>query len=255
MALGAIATAQVTPAFEVASIRANPAPSGLRFSFLPGGQLLITGASAALLVQRAYRLPAIEIVGLPDWAQVERFDIRAKAPEGVPSATSDVLAMLRTLLAERFQLRVRREARELPVYLLEREGPDDPLGYRIERSMLDCSDLVPGSTGTADRECGGRMAFGATPADAWTIRWKGRTLDMLARELQPYVDRPIKNATGVDGLWDVQLQFTPASGPGSGTNGVSIHTAVREQLGLKLTASRASVEVLVVDTISRPTPN
>lgn len=243
------------PAFEVASIRPAPTPGVFRFSFLPGGQLVITGVPAAILVQRAFRTPATEIVGLPEWTQNERFNIQAKAPDGAPSATSDVLAMLRTLLADRFQLRTHRETREIPAYLLEREDPSDPPGYRLERSSLDCTGMIPGTTGTADRDCTGRMELGATPSDPWTMRFKGRSMDMLARDLQQYVGRPVKNQTGLEEHWDVSLTFTPEQGPGANTTGVSIYTAVREQLALKLTSTRAAVDVLVVDTISRPSPN
>lgn len=148
-----------SPAFEVASVRPVVNDGMFRFSFLPGGQLLVSGASPSILIQRAYRLPAARVVGVPAWAATERFAIRAKAFEGAPSTTSDVLGMLQALLGERFQLRTHRESRELPAYVLERESADDPLGWNMVASQLDCGDMVPGSTGAADGECQGRVAL------------------------------------------------------------------------------------------------
>lgn len=80
-------------------------------------------------------------------------------------------------------------------------------------------------------------------------------MDLLVRDLQPFVDRPIENRSGVNGTWDVRLQFTPERGTGSQSNGPSLFTALREQLGLKLTSARVPVDVLVVDSISRPGPD
>ena len=106
------------PAFEVASIRPTVSGglSGIRP--MPNGRLTATNASVRSLILRAHGLHDSQLIGAPDWIELERFDIDARvesAPLGGPEA---LMAMLRTLLAERFQLRAHTETRELPAYAL-----------------------------------------------------------------------------------------------------------------------------------------
>src|SRR5688572_10910676 len=124
--IGATPHAQ-RPSFEVASVRMNTSGEPQAGPpFQPGGRVTLTNRTLRYLVQFAYStidapLQELEIVGGPDWVDRDRFDIVAKMPGSPPPepATANLArVMLRTLLAERFQLEFRKQPRDLPVYAL-----------------------------------------------------------------------------------------------------------------------------------------
>lgn len=185
--------------------------------------------------------------------------------------------MVRSLLRERFNLRSRREVRELPVYELRQTRPNDRRGENIRPADVACIERdsktprpSPPSTLPPAHEpvpCGLRVAFGH-------ISGGGITMEELSTALTQPSARPVSNRTPLAGAFDVVLNFTPEvlrlSGgpdpdlgrpqadnlsPAVDRTGTSLFTAVREQLGLRLDASRAPVEVLVIDSIERPTPD
>src|SRR5262245_28581099 len=117
----AMVAAQAPPSFEVASVKPNAAPGNNVFiQMQPSGRLAIRGVPLRQIINWAYQLrPDDErLIDVPEWTRTERFDVNAKAPEGTPLGSinpvgppSPGLLMLRTLLAERFQLRIRTETR------------------------------------------------------------------------------------------------------------------------------------------------
>src|SRR6478609_3819592 len=112
-ALAAFAQSGPQPKFEVASIKVNKSgEAGGRFGGRPG-QIVVTNYTLRDIIRNAYGLQRYQIVGGPDWQAQDRFDITARAPEG--STQPQMLAMVQTLLADRFKLRVHRETRDLPV--------------------------------------------------------------------------------------------------------------------------------------------
>ena len=197
-------------------------------------------------------------------SDVPRFDVQANPPEN--SQPAERRAMMRTLLEDRFKLRVHREMRQMPVYALTvaRQGR---LGPNLVPSKFDCEAYLD------QRRAGGAAP---EPVDASGHSWclypidgsrpgvtSMRTAGSVKRviqRVQPYVDRPIVDATGLSG--NVEWILTFAWGPGA-PGGVApppadvpeIFTALQEQLGLKLDARRAPVEVLVVDSVELPTPD
>jgi uncharacterized protein (TIGR03435 family) len=121
--------AQSPQAFEVASVRPNKSTDfrGVQLQFLSGGRFVATNYPLQLLIAAAWNLPfqSPRLTGGPDWIRSERYDIEAKAengaiPAGLPAqARKDKMRMmLRTLLADRFKLTMRRETKELPIYRL-----------------------------------------------------------------------------------------------------------------------------------------
>jgi uncharacterized protein (TIGR03435 family) len=69
------------------------------------------------------------------------------------------------------------------------------------------------------------------------------------------LDRPVADNTGVPGVFDIELTWTPDTAPPDADLGPSVSTAIQEQLGLKLQARKLPIEVLVIDHISKPTAN
>ena len=246
------------PRFDVASIKVNRTNDGVVFDQAQKGRYTIYRYTLAALIRSAYRVQEFQIVGGADWINSERFDIEATYSEapGVPSQTN---LMLRTLLAERFKLAVHNETRDRPVYALVLARADRRFGPQLQKSTRDCA------TAKGPDGCGSSVGPGF-------IRSRGRTMAQFADSLSQLtmtgggsLNRLIIDRTGLEGLYEVTLKFTPENIPPAGPtpqgfqpvdpNGPSIFTALQEQLGLKLDAQRAPVNVLVVDRAERPTEN
>lgn len=248
------------PAFEVASVRPNTSGSGTISSrTLPGGRFEAINIPVIQLVQSAYQLREFQIAGAPSWLS-ERYDVVAKAdgefPPNTPGSIGAVALMLQSLLADRFALAVHKETREMDIYALVRTREDGRLGPRLRPSDLDCDAVwrtgvrppppppVPGMRQV--QPCGMRAGGGNLVASA-------ATLEVLTGNLSGATRRIVENRTGLTGRFDIDLSWAPDVS--ADTTQPSIFTALQEQLGLKLESTRAPVEILVIDSISRPDPD
>jgi uncharacterized protein (TIGR03435 family) len=175
----------------------------------------------------------MEIIGGPDWLVVDRWDILAAAAPGNPDAPWQL--MLKSLLAERFELRAHVELRERPTYRLVFARRDKRLGTDVHDTSCKIDDL----------DCG-RTSANTSGIKSGTITGIGRTMVELGTSLSPYAERRVFDQTGLEGRWDYQLQWS---------EDVSIFTAVQEQLGLKLESTKGSIDVLVIDHVEQPTPD
>jgi uncharacterized protein (TIGR03435 family) len=172
--------------------------------------------------------------------------------------------MFRALLADRFNLRMHTETRQLPVYALVLARKDGSLGPKLRRTVFNRECLEWQETRKAvganglDRvlppaACNGRPFL----SKAGVLSADQMAMTTLARQnLSRILGQFVIDETGLDGLFDLDLSFTPPSASASEfTDAPSIFTALDEQLGLKLEPRRAPVVVLVVDHIERPTDN
>jgi uncharacterized protein (TIGR03435 family) len=255
-------------AFEVASVKPAADPTGPRtIVFQPGGRFVTENISVRTVIAAAFggRIPLQEfrIKGGPSWVGTERYTIQAKAahdllPErGGPPP--EMFGMVRSLLHERFKLRTHLETQDAGIYRLVRARRDGALGPGLKASDAGCSTIKsigpqrPLPPGTLPR-CGGRIGPGKLTFNGVRIG------DLAARDLTRAVGAVVVDDTGIEGEFDVVLEWTPSPAPGAtatpaAETGVSIFTAVRDQLGLALEPSRAPVDVLVIDHIERPTPD
>ena len=260
--LAAMAAAQ-TPQFDVASIKKNPL-GGARVSVeTPPGRFQATNTPLRFLIRWSYRIAEPRIVGGPGWIGVDRFDVSATASvEGWSGERTR--QMVRTLLADRFGLAAHMETREMPIFVLTVAKPD-PFGQHLRPAAFDCS-----APDTPSRMVAGKVQCGLLVSQnggSASLRGGGMTMADFARTLGEYVDRPLVDRTGLNGRYDLELQFTAdrsalvgATPPGGLTAGadsdlVPLPTALREQLGLRLDSERGPVEVLVIDRVSPPTEN
>jgi uncharacterized protein (TIGR03435 family) len=229
-------TSTPAPTFEVAFIRpSNPQESGGAVQFLPGGRFVVSNCPLNFIVQQVYGLSDFQITGGPKWISdgASKFDIQAKSAEPAPDAQLRIMAQ--ALLAERFGLRVHRETREMPVYVLAttKQGP-----------MLDT---------VAKPEQDSRRS-GIEMVANGVVRGNAITMDALVRLLSSQkLGRPVLDKTGVTGLFSFRLEWTPESG--TDDKKPSLFVALQEQLGLKLEAQKAPVEVLVIDRAEKPAGN
>jgi uncharacterized protein (TIGR03435 family) len=251
-------------AFDVVSIKRtdpNDTRPGADFGAQPGGRLIARNNAALNFITNSYDIPAYLVVGGPEWMRTDRYDMQAKADGEPPRA--QLMQMLQTLLAERFQLRVRRETRDMPAYVLTVARGGSKLtpakdGGCFERDPS--KPIPPPAPGaTASRLCGNNNLNSRVNPPNMT--WTAVRIDMsrVAGSLATYFRRPVVDRTGLTGFFDVQIDLPPlqpATSPDGGPeSGPSPFTVLQEQLGLRVEEGRGPVEVLVVDRIERPTEN
>ena len=219
-------------------------------------------APLRVLIQNAYQLlQDAQVVGGPSWWTSETFDIDATVAGNPPQ--DQIPLMLRALLADRFKLVVHTERRELPIYALVLARKDGKLGARIRPGTFGCLALrtrairePPPSPAPSGRvPCALRFRAGSVVGE-------GISLAQLADHLARFVNRVVVDQTGLAGEFDFDLEWTPDqwkldASPQTPNlpNGPSLFTALPEQLGLKLESTRGRVEVLVIDSVERPTPD
>jgi uncharacterized protein (TIGR03435 family) len=185
--------------------------------------------------------------------QEQTFSVRARAT-GDPTATQ-LNAMIRVLLAERFQFAFHTEQRELPAWILSRAEHDGRLGPNLRPRQSPCE---PGSTIT---DASGRtVRCGPGPMSGTSLEGVGLTMTQLAELLSGlWLNMPVVDRTGMIGLYDVTLRNVESQWGPKGpsvtalsSDAVIVPVAVQEQLGLKLELGRAPLEVVVVDRVERP---
>lgn len=261
--LGTIVSfAQAPPSFEVAAIRENRSgATGGSTRIEPGGRWIATNISAASLITIAHGFNDDDrVLNAPDWTRAARYDINAVGTPGFTNA--DVPAAIRALLRDRFGMQARVETRDLPAYDLVLLRADGRLGPAMTPASGNCRQLA--ALRATDPAAAAAAAVNAPPSrvpcglrfsNAGTlIEAGGITADELARVVSGAAGRPVVDKSGLTGTYDIQIRYSREPNPGA-TDAVSIFTAVQEQLGLRLETSTAPLEVVVVDSILRPTPN
>jgi uncharacterized protein (TIGR03435 family) len=261
--------------FDVASIKPNIAGPTSMLSAFRGRRFTARYVTVKSLICTAYgqvehTLANEQVSGGPGWLESDRFDVEATAP-GTPDSPrgtfpAPMLAMLRSLLEERFQLQTHFVTKQLPVYELVLARYDGTLGARLRRRAIDC---VAGQLATREsrnlfnpapaerRSCGGQIFPGTLTANGLTMT---NLADALTSRV-PGVDRIVVDGTGLAGTFDVDLTWRfetqdetiRALLPPPDPNAPSLFTALQEQLGLRLEPTRGPVDVLLVDHVERPT--
>jgi uncharacterized protein (TIGR03435 family) len=263
--------------FEVASIKQHTSDdTRARMGAQPGGRVTVTNTPVRSLIATAFGMFSTQmlirarILGGPDWLDSERYDINAKAnaefqfaPDGPPK---DMLLMMRSLLEERFKLKMHHETRELPTYDLVVARADGKLGPEMHTSNVDCEAVFAARRAGAPPPPRGPIE----PPPCALISGPARTIagaasmQQLAANLTVRVERFVIDKTGLTERFDFMLTFTPDQTPlptpppglpPIDPNGPGLFTALQEQLGLKLVPSKAPMDVLVIDSVEHPTPD
>jgi uncharacterized protein (TIGR03435 family) len=235
------------PRFELADIHvstAHPASAQNSGGTLRDGLYINREVNRLQLIQAAYGLKEEDVVGGPSWLKSDVFDVIAKVPEGTALATANL--MLQALLADRFGLVIHRDTRPVTRYVLS-------IGK-------DGSKLRPGS---GNPGCQFILTGGSGPASQPNrkVTCHNLTTQAFANNLEGmpgnYVDHPVLDSTKLEGTWDFELEYTPASLlPEKGRDGITIFDALNKQLGLKLELQDVPMPALVIESVKRmPTEN
>src|SRR5262245_54016759 len=214
------------------------------------GQVTIRNLALREIIYRAYQTQDYLVVGGPDWMAEDRFDIVGKTPPPTTPPVSPLL-MVRNLLADRFKLVMHRETRDMPVYNLVLARPD---GRGTQPKPTTCVQAALGTP--PERDAQGRFPCGVNRVGPGNIQLTGSNLNSLANRLGslPAVGRTVINRTGLEGTFDFDLTFTPGLEASPSADGVSVFTALEEQVGVRLESARGRVEVLVIDSVEKPQP-
>jgi uncharacterized protein (TIGR03435 family) len=219
-----------------------------------GGTYRLGNAPLTVLIDTAYGIEPNRVIGGPEWIRHDRWDVEAKRDpsDGGPALGARALAM--AVLRDRFKLDAAVEQRDRPIYAMRTARGDRQPGPNLVPSKFECkrndvdqqralqaSDLK-GAHG--QRPCLTRSQFGI-------VSFAGLPIDNLL----PFIpaDRVVRNETGITGPVDLHLTWTHADDPVA--DQASLHSAIREQLGLKLESATAPLDVLVIKSVSRPAAN
>jgi uncharacterized protein (TIGR03435 family) len=250
-----------SPAFEVASVKPNRSDTGQRMDMgsVPD-RVSLMGATVGQLINVAYNVALARITGGPQWLSTDRFDVIARAD--MPVSVAQKQLMLRTLLADRFKLAIHMEPRTETTFTLVmlKQGQ---LGPNLHTASLDCATLRATAQANDRDPCGAVALSRAQMTGQMKVR--GYSIDELAGILARDVGTPVVNKTGLAGVFDWELTYTPQAFlqrsfdrerfPSINPDGPSIFTAVSDQLGLKLDRANGNVDFLVIDHLEHPTPD
>jgi uncharacterized protein (TIGR03435 family) len=260
---------QVGPAFEAASIKRNTSGGRSYENFQAGGRFIARNATMRALIGCAFSDPVAlapqQMAGGPSWIETEHFDVEARGSADFPEVSCGSVgtamgsAMVRALLVDRSRLATHWEQRDLAVYALVRRSDRQP-GPRLLTSAgkpgTDCQSATAAAIGDASLSQCGSYLLQNTGGNQFAIHARGITMPDFARNLQNIAGRLVVDRTELAGTFsfDLDFEYRPPSGTGADEGiGAAIFTAVQDQLGLKLDATRAPVNVLVIDHVDQPT--
>jgi uncharacterized protein (TIGR03435 family) len=221
-----------SPAFEVASIRRN-LNGGVNTQInISGGRLTVTNGSLKTLIRNAYDILGFQLAGEPRWLDTDMYDIVATT--GNREIPPDQLKpLLQNLLADRFELKVHWETRETSIYALtlDKNGP----------KFKESSGTQEPGINTSKRSGRGRMQGTREP------------ISILTSNLGNQLGAIVLDKTGLPGVYDWTLEW--GLDPTVDSTEPSIFTALREQLGLRLNSQKGPMEMLVIDSVQKPSGN
>jgi len=236
------------PVFEAAAIKTTPPDFRARFMTMQGAhQFQAKGYTLKALISAAYSLPPRAVSGGPDWTDIDRYDILAATPGETRPNTERQLAMIRTLLADRFSLKFHTEPKEFSAYVLTaaKGGP-----------KLREPETADGQT---------MLVSTVWPGDRIVLPGRNATMAQFAATLQRAIlDRPVVDKTGLTAQFDFDLEWTyddtqfggnlpPIAQENSGKP--DLFAALQQQLGLRLESTKAAIDTIIIDGVQRPSDN
>jgi uncharacterized protein (TIGR03435 family) len=248
------------PVFEVASIKpADPAENGTSYNTNAGG-LRVTGANLRSLVMYAYNIRNFQLSGGPGWVYTDRFNILARSEHSPDEGPADFRKMtdaqrraanelirrrVQALLSERFQLVLRRESKEMPIYALV-----------VAKGGVKMTEAKEGEGGSSMNTNNTR------------ITCQRCTMESLAVNLSGITGRPVHDETGLTGKYDFKMEWAPEPKAGgaergegapaeiaSTPEGPTLFTALQQVLGLKLEPKKGPVDMYVIERAEKPSEN
>ncbi|HLK65411.1 MAG TPA: TIGR03435 family protein [Bryobacteraceae bacterium] len=246
--------------FEVASLKPNQSGNtGYSIAPRPGGKLQANNINLKRMIAVAYSLTDFQIFSNLSWLETQRYDMDAKASG--PAALPDLRLMLRSLLEDRFKLKVHKETRDLPRYTLAPAKAGTLAGGPglTEAPNGDCA-----ASGSPQAALPNGTPCGVVNQGLGRINGNRGRISQLCDRLTTLLGVTVVDESGLKGIYDIAVTWTPDPSlerlpPGmevpSDGPGLSLFMALQQQLGLKLVGGKGPVEVLVVDSAEKATEN
>lgn len=270
------------PSFEVVSVKRDT--SGGNTIWMGGpdvGSYTASNVTAKMLIEFAYDMKDFQVFAKPSWIDSERFDIDAKVEDSLAEQLQKLTSvqqqrqmrsMVRSLLADRFQLNVTQATKQLPVYALvvAKGGP------KLAEAAPTDTQGHPGSTAPAPSPSG-RLPAPSPPTMMMEIEAAGEAnliakaapIANLVSSLSQLLNREVLDETGLKGTYDFTLKWKSERGFGSvplpppgavaeatpDAGGTSIFTALMEQVGLRLESRTGPVDTITINHIEEPSAN
>lgn len=251
-ASGLLSAQDAPSGFDVVSIKRNTAARGRAVPQTSPGRLLIEALTLRDLIGASFRSPGTEVlIEGPGWIDTDLFEIEARTHNAAPVN----MTMLQRVLIDRFRLNVRRERRERAIYQLLLVDSGGTLGPQLTRSTC-----IPPAAAEAQANANTREQAVCAPirlAGGPSMIGEGVTMPELAERLAafPVVNRAVHDGTGLNGRFDFRIQWVPGGPSVDAGTGHDLFAALRDQLGLRLQGSTATVDVVVVDGAQRLAEN
>jgi uncharacterized protein (TIGR03435 family) len=239
--------ADANPSFEVATIKPSKPDDQRKAFIVQGNQFHIINQPLTQIISFAFDVQAKQVIGLPEWADTDKFDIDGKPDgEGAPNG-KQWKNMIRKLLADRFKLTFHKDKKELSVYVLS----VSKTGSKLTRNDSSPNGL-PGLFFQGLGKLNVRNAL---------------ITDFTGLMQSAVLDRPVVDQTGLAGRFDFTLNWTPDDSQFGGMGAKippptdsadappNLYTAIQEQIGLKLDATKAPADVMVIDHVEKPSAN
>lgn len=239
--------ADANPSFEVATIKPSKPDDQRKAFIVNGNQFHIINQPLTQIISFAFDVQAKQVIGLPDWAESDKYDIDGKPDgEGAPSGKQWKI-MIQKLLADRFKLAFHKDKKELSVYVLS----VSKTGEKMTKNDSNPNGL-PGLFFQGLGKLNVRNAL---------------MTDFTGLMQSAVLDRPVVDQTGLTGRFDFTLNWTPDDSQFGGMGArippptdvadapPNLYTAIQEQIGLKLEATKAPADVMVIDHVEKPSAN
>jgi uncharacterized protein (TIGR03435 family) len=219
---------------------------GTVINVTPGGTLQVVNATLKDLIETAYDVRTFQIEGGPKWADTTKYNVdatpgtRRQDIVGPPPGWTNVRFKVQALLKERFQLQLHREAKTGSIYSLA-----------ITKGGIKSSGLSATQSPRRGINAGPGVMLG-----------EAASMTDLSSKLSRLLGRPVVNNTGLEGKYDFKLEWTPDPGPAAPDGqpveipvGPSLYSALQQQLGLRLEATKGPIDTLVIDHVEKPSEN
>jgi uncharacterized protein (TIGR03435 family) len=239
--------ADADPSFEVATIKPSKPDDQRKAFVVRGNEFHIINQPLTQIISFAYSVQAKQVIGLPDWGDSDKFDIDGKPDgEGAPNGKQWKI-MIQKLLADRFKLTFHKDKKELSVYVLS----VSKTGAKMTKN-----DSAPNGLPALFFQGLGKL----------NVR-NALMTDFAGLMQSAVLDRPVLDQTALTGRFDFSLNWTPDDSQFAGMGArvppptdsadapPNLYTAIQEQIGLKLEATKAPADVMVIDHVEKPSAN
>jgi len=229
-AFASVLTAQ---SFDVVSVRPNTTSAGRSSERTNSGHVMAENITPSSMIQQAFGIRASQIEGAPGWIETDGFDLNATTGTTKDLSDIELQPYWQSLLSTRFQMKYHRETKEMQVYSL---------------TVAKGGPKLPESASGGDTSTNLSKSREHTSLTSTHI-----AMPNFAALLGKRLDRTVLDKTGLTGIYDVKLEWSPDLSTDTGS--ASIFTALQDQLGLKLESGKGPVEIIVIDSLEKPTEN